>query len=310
MTSLQLALLCGLTFTASSQVVKHAAPVPEQTVTFRVIKDIGSRTAIAAAINGLPVTLEIHANAGFSMQLSHEAAKRGNITNLRHQDEFGIERAGKVSKLGRDTAFVAQLKVGNRLYSHVPVSVFETPSPYNIGMLGLRWLRANRVLLDYQKSEAVLNPQPATGQRYQAQLLRNGYVAIPLKRDPTDGRYLVPVTIGSVTRPMVVSTVAGVVFDQAFARLASLPQRATGGTYGGPTGTTGQVYTLAKPATIRLATTSFAVPTASIEDVYAYAAQKRPADAARARGGLLGVDFLAAHQAVVDFGNAVLYLKK
>lgn len=177
-------------------------------------------------------------------------------------------------------------------------------------MLGLRWLRTNRVVMDYQKNQAVLNPRPATVQRQQAQLLQNGYVDIPMKRDPADGRYPTMVTVDSVTRPMVVSTVAEVSFDSEFARLANLPQQATGGTYGGPTSTTGQVYALTKPATIRLATTSFTIPTASIEDVYAYAANKRPQTAALMRGGQLGLDFLTAHKAVVDFGNSVLYLKK
>jgi hypothetical protein len=244
------------------------------------------------------------------MHISHQVADIGKIKERKHVDSFGISAPGKISPLGRDSAFVDRFTIGKKVFNHVPVSIFETPSPDTEGMLGLRWLTTNQVVLDFQKKKAIVNPNSQSTLIRHESWLQHGYVAIPMKRAATDGRYLITVTVNGVSQPMIISTIAENTFDSVFAKRAQIALTKPVGSYGGPAGTTGLVYKTGNPVSITVNNYSFLVESASVEDTYAYMANKRPEDASVARGGMLATDFLLANGAIVDFGNSMLYLKK
>ncbi|GAB3753313.1 hypothetical protein GCM10028817_18870 [Spirosoma pomorum] len=286
-----------------------AKQTEEHTVPFRIVQNSGNRPNVKGAINGLPVTFDVHSNAGFYMQISHRAADEAKITDRVHVDSYGITSEGNVSNLGRDKAFVTTLDVGDAHFSKAPISIFETPTDYNHGMLGLRWLTENRVIISYSASVIYINPTHASSQARGKALLKSGYVALPMRRSDQDGRYYVSVTVNGVTQPMVVCTVAQNTFDIEFAKRAGLAFTSTGETYGGPTGTTGQLYAITHPATIQVGRVPLTVKSANVEDTYAYAAEKRPASPSAESGGVLAADFLIDNHAVVDFGGQILYVK-
>jgi len=281
----------------------------EVTIPIQFIKDFGNRPDIKALINGVPVALQLHSNASFYMQISHKLADTAKIADRHHVGSYGIVKGGEVSSLGRDSAFINEFTIDGHVFNQVPASIFETPSPYDQGMLGLRWLTAKRAIIDYQKKVVVLNPAKA-GTAIHDQLLQENYIAFPMKRDSADGRYLVSVKVNNIVEPMVVNTVADNVFDTDFAKRSSIEYKDNGETYGGPTGTQGKVYVNTKPVAIKIADVPFELPNADIEDTYAYQGKSRPTEVSAIRGGMLGCDFLLAHGAVVDFGNGILYLKK
>lgn len=296
---------------AQSNLRSEAKPCSELIVPFDMQEHLGNRPLMKADVNGLPIIFELHSNAGFSMQICHQAADSAKIKERKHVDDnFGITAAGKVSPLGRDSAFVDRFTVGQKVFTHVPVSIFETPSPYTEGMLGLRWLTPNRVVLDFENKKAIISPSPQATLVRRQPWLKNGYVAIPMKRAASDGRYLITVTVNGVSQPMIISTIAESIFDSEFAKYAQIALTKPIGSYGGPKGTMGLVYKTEKPVTITLDQYSFLIEKASVEDTYAYMANKRPEDASTATGGMLATDFLLATGAIVDFGNSVLYVRQ
>lgn len=281
----------------------------EQSIPFRMVVNSGNRPAVKGTINGFPMTFDVHSSASFYMQISHKAADEGKIVGRTHVDTYGISSVGNVSSLGRDSAFVDKLTVGTAQFEKAPVSIFTTPADYNHGMLGLRWITTNRAIVDYKKKVIIVNPTNQSSQAHQKILLSSGYVALPMKRSNEDGRYYITVTINGVSQPMVVSTVANNTLDIEFARRAKLTIVKTKETYGGPTGTTGNVYVTQAPVSIHVGTVPLRLKQVNIFDMYAYEAKKRPAELSAQKAGALAADFLVGNGAVVDFGTQTLYVK-
>lgn len=293
----------------SSTAITQSNPPTDKSIPFQMVVNSGNRPSVKASINGFPVTLDVHSNAGFYMQISHKAADKGKIGNLVHVDTYGISSTGNVSSLGRDTAFVDKLTVGNVTFTNTPISIFETPSDYNHGMLGLRWITSNHAVVNFKNKTITINPTEQSSKARRKELRSAGYTAIPMQRSVKDGRYFITVTLNGITQPMIVSTVANNTLDVEFAKRAKIHLVSTGGTYGGPTGTTGEVFEISGPVDLKAGGISIALQQAQAEDIYAYAAQKRPTDESSQTAGMLAADFLVGNGAVVDFGNKTLFVK-
>ncbi|WP_146141531.1 hypothetical protein [Spirosoma oryzae] len=274
-----------------------------------MVVNSGNRPMVNGTLNEFPVVFDVHSNADFYMQISHKAADSARIEDRIHIDSFGISSPGQVSSLGRDSAFVNTLTVGKATFVRAPASVFETPSDYNHGMLGLRWLTGNHAVVDFAKNNVIINPTKSSSQARREALLASGYVAIPMQRSAKDDRYYILVTLNGVTQPMVVSTVASNTLDTEFAKRAKIKSIATGETYGGPTGTTGQVYEVNQPVRLQVGAASLLIKQAIVEDIYAYSAMKREKKQADQTAGMLAADFLITNGAVVDFGAKTLFVK-
>lgn len=277
-------------------------------IPFQVREISGKRPVVHVQLNGHGFDMVVHANAAFFMQINHAEAKTVRVEGAQHAGSFGIEAPGKVSTLGLDRARLGLLKIGDKQYRDVPVSVFETPGKQP-GMLGLDWIRASRAVVDFGKSQLVLDPSTTQIVALRQHLLSNGYVAIPIREEPGTGKYEVDVSIGDATRRMMISTVAALNIDEDFARAGGVKSGKVIGRNAGPKGATENAYSTAQPVTLRIGQwTSDPINNAVVEDVYTYASKERPLE--NPEGGLLGADFMIAYRAVIDFGGSVLYLKK
>ncbi|MEL4893591.1 hypothetical protein PQU63_19420 [Xanthomonas protegens] len=310
------ALLLGLALAAGAVSADPVGPPGPSAATSATVPfstaTIGeaTRPIIEVQLNGHPSKMMVHANASLYVQVIHRIAAQVGVSDLRHHGAFGIEAPGKVSALGLDKGVLDRLTIGNATVTNVPVAVFETPEPdADVGMLGIGWIRANRVVLEYPAKRVLVNPDAAQIARLRAGLLGDGYVALPMQFDEKEQRYVVRATLGRVERAMVVSTVGNVVIDEAFAHQAGVKKGAVGGEMDGPKGAQLYRYRTERPLVVRIGTwSSKPVDDADIEDVYAYASETRPDG--EALGGMLGADFLTKAGAVIDFGDKTLYLRK
>lgn len=293
---------------AGSSAGQAATVVQRVVVPFTIDQIFGARPVVAATINGKPYRLVLHANAGSYLQINHAEAAKVGAHDLKHRGAYGISAPGQVSDLGRDDGVVDRLAIGGWVVPTAPVAVFEVPAGGSQGMLGLPFLHDANTVLDFERHELLLFKRGAATS-IAREMARRGYTPHPMIRDADDGRYLVDVTINGTTAPMVVSSVATIDLDTGFAARAGVQTGPATGSYGGPSGATGKVYTAAKPVVFHIGGWSSIPMTVSIEDTYAYSKSPRPADATTARGGALGADFMIRNGAVIDFGNAVLYLK-
>jgi hypothetical protein len=281
-----------------------ASAAEDAVVPFTVQQISGSRPIVTIAVNGHDYPAIVHSNAGLFLQINHAQAAAVGVKDLKHKDSFGIEAPGKVSALGRDTGTVERLAVGGVEDRDAPVEVFEKPA--DVTMLGLGWIKAHGIIVDFANGKIVVPGGAETPKRIGALLKEGGYSAHAMRRDPVDGRYLVTVSINGAKADMVVSTVVDGTVDTAFAARAGVRPGRVVGNYGGPSGATGEEYESAEPVTVVIDGWHSQSQKLTIEDTYAYVKQARPADA---RGGMLGADFLIAHGAVVDFGTMTLYLR-
>jgi hypothetical protein len=65
----------------------------------------GLRPFVAAAVNGCPVSLMVHSNAGFRAMVTHDAAARAGLRLPPvEQWDYGIEAVGRLAGRGRTTA--------------------------------------------------------------------------------------------------------------------------------------------------------------------------------------------------------------
>lgn len=281
-----------------------AALADDAVIPFSVQQVSGSRPIVTVAVNGHEYPAMVHSNAGLFLQINHAQAAAVGVKDLKHKGSYGIEAQGKVSALGRDSGTVERLAVGDVVDRDAPVEVFEKPN--DVTMLGLSWIKAHGIIVDFANSKVVVPGGAETPKRIGALLKEAGYSAHAMRRDPVDGRYLVTVSISGAKADMEVSTVADGIIDTGFAARAGLQQGRILGQYGGPSGATGTVYETAEPVTVVIDAWHSQPRKLMIEDTYAYGKAERPADA---RGGNIGADFLIAHRAVIDFGTLTLYVK-
>lgn len=282
---------------------KRPAAVP-----FVVEQNSGSRPVVRGTMNGVPFRFIVHSNASAPVQMNHRWAARVGIMNLRHTGSYGIVARGQVSSLGRDDGVLRLLQIGAHRYRDLSAAVFETPNPRATGMLGTGWIRQADLIMDFPAHVLRLGVGRQKAEQLNRALRRRGYACVPMRYDEATRRYRVDVTIGSATRPMIVSTVAGLVVDDTFARDSGLARGEIASELNGPAGAVENSYPFARQSVLHIGEWTSRPTVGVIEDIYAYAGAARPAQGAA--GGMLGADFLIANGAVVDFARKRLYLRR
>ena len=261
-------------------------------LTFRQVS--GLRPFVAAEVDGHPVSLMVHSNAGFRAMVTHDVATRARLRPAPvERPDYGIEAVGRLGSRGRTTA-VASLRVGNDVADDVEVAVFDVPQDEPVdGMLGIGWLRERGAVVDLGQGRLRLDRSPAGG--------------TSLVWDEAWQAYVVETTVTGRAARFVVSTVAGVVVDVVAADRLGLALGPVVDTDGGPTGTVVDVRPVATSWSVELDGRARAVAGAVGWDLYAYADRPRPVSGPI--DGFLGCELLVQERAVVDFGRGTLRLR-
>lgn len=277
-------------------------------IPFQFEEDSGTRPVVPASLNGVERLLHVHSNAGFYVQMGHDDAASAGVAQLKYAGEYGIVDAGQLSSRGRAEGVLPRLAIGDTTWPDVPASVFETYGGVPRGMLGVKWIESNRLVMDFSNKTLRLEPQhsESTESPEGGFSPPSGYEAIPMHRNLDTGRYTVDATVQGVTRSMIVSTVAHLILDTEFAQAAEIKHGPAAGQSGGPTGAVLSHYFANDPVRITLGKWSSLPMVAKVHDIYGYMGQERPTNGAG--GGMLGADFLIAARAIVDFGQRYLYL--
>lgn len=274
-------------------------------IPFSIEISSGNRPVMSGRANEMSHKFQVHSNAGCYLQLSHRKAANAGIDQLQHIGAYGIVSAGKLSSLGRDEGVLRRLSIGQETWHNVPASIFEIFGDDAIGMLGLKWIESNGVVMDFTEQLLWVKGQVEVLNLRQS-LMNSGYEEISMCRDQETGRYLVNVTINNETRAMVVSTVADLVVDAEFARAARIKCGGQSGQSCGPTGAVIDTHDSEDAVQLAIGAWTSAPMVCRVEDIYEYMANDRPST--DPVGGMLGADFLIMHRAVVDFGSRCLYL--
>ncbi|MET7142313.1 hypothetical protein M3S04_12215 [Xanthomonas sp. PPL139] len=299
-TCIAVALMAGIA-SPSIQARDSANPVP-----IRIIESNGHRPQIDTKVNGIPVLAIIHSNAGFYFQVNHARARELGIDRLTHVGSTGISEPGVPTKEGEDSGRIATLTIGGVTEKNATASIFEAIGQ-RAAMIGLPWITSHRLIIDFKHNQAWVSPTPDNVQKLHKRLLAEGYTAQPMSQNAS-GEYTVPVTINGQSTRLNVSTVGTVELDSALADRAQL-SRSVSGSYAGPSGATGKTYRSDAPVTISMGDWHSRPTPVSILDTYDYIGDTRPTSPEQANGGMIGADFLAANQAVVDFGSSTLFVK-
>lgn len=271
----------------------------------------GTRPFVRVKLNDQNLLFMVHANAGFNAMTTHENAKKADVRDLVEKDGFGITAPGVKSKLGRATATANTFTVGTSTIRHMPIQVFEIPQTIPVdGMAGIGWLRQAKVMVDYRRNRLAIPETNADAAKERQRLIAEGYVAIPMIWDATANRYFVTAKVNGEPGRFDVSTVSYVVLDEQFARTSKIALSAPIGTFGGPTGATGNERENVDRYTLELSGNMLVAPKAHIYDIYAYDGETRPANHTDQVAGYLGCDFMRANSAVIDFGMGTLFVKR
>ena len=262
-------------------------------LTFRQVS--GLRPFVAAEVDGLPVSLMVHSNAGLRAMVTHDVAARAGLELAPvERPDYGIEAVGRLGSRGRTTA-TATLRVGDDVAAGAEIAVFDVPQEEPVdGMLGTGWLRERQVVVDLGGGRLRFDGAPAGGA---AMTWDDGWQA-----------YVVDTTVGGQPARFVVSTVAGVVVDAVAAPRLGLALGEVVEEDGGPTGTVVEVRTVETPWTVDLDGHARSVTGGVSWDLYAYADRSRPA--AGGIDGFLGCELLVQQHAVVDFGRGTIALPR
>jgi len=177
------------------------SPVGMRAAAVRLVDDSGPRGVIDVEVEGIVVPMLVHANAGFTVMLTHEALAKVNGTQVEKESEFGLGADLRVSELGRGSTTLRSLTVAGTRLTAVRCEVFELPTTNWEGMLGVGWLAAVEPVVDLANRRIYL---PTSRQRAEAvQLLGPGATTVPLSLDRESGRF-----VGSVSVEPAGATVA------------------------------------------------------------------------------------------------------
>ena len=278
---------------------------------FRVVS--GLRPFVPVKLNGVPFLFMVNADAIYYAMTIHANAAKANIGPLLlKKGKYGITTPGKVSPLGRATGTLKTLQVGSDVTKGTPIEVFEVPqTPEMDGMLGVRWLQAQKALVDFARKRLDVPQTANDAVRERAKLLAQGYSAHPMRWIDSRRCYTVGAAVNGVPALLNVSTAANMRLDSQLAEQAHIAVGPIVTTYGGPTGTTGDVRDSTQPITLKIdGVPVVAEKSAYIFDMYAYDAVPRPlASSGNLVGGTIGCNFMLNNHAVIDFGTGTLYLK-
>ena len=267
-------------------------------------QDHGTRPFVPVLMNGKPFLMMVHSGAGFYIMTTHGNAITIGIDKLQQIGNYGITSAGHVSPLGRSKGKLGSLIVGGVEEKDVPILLFEIPQdPPTDGMLGLGWLTANHVILDFDLGRLGLPASPADTMLEDRAFLARGYIAHKMVRDPRNGYYVNGIVNGTHVR-IGVNTVMNDVLEASFASRAKIPLGPIVDDAGGPKGTVvpvritkyqlsvqidGQITSPSQPLSWDTAAYSSDAPGSASEDLK------------------LGLDFMLANQAIIDFGSETIY---
>ncbi len=273
-------------------------------------EDSGIRPFVDVKMNGRSFELMVHSSADFYLMTNHAIAESIGVANLKKTQEFGIDSPGHVSPLGKAVSVLETLEIAGREQAHVPVDVFETPNPEMQGMLGIRWLRSQLVIVDYDTYRVGIPRTIHDSEQEDARLIGLGFQKLKMTWDARTERYFIAGTINGVAGRFLVSTVSHDFLDPVFAKRAGVELGPVIGRGHGPTGTTVDELLAKREITIAIDGLQTASNQPRIMDTYAYAGEKAPANAAERIDGTIGTDFMLANQAVIDFGTESMFLRR
>lgn len=255
----------------------------------RLVADSGPRLIVSASVEGVDVPMLVHANAGFTAMLTHDALRRVNGSRVEKESHFGLGHDLRVSELGRGSTVLSSVEVACCRLTDVPCAVFQLPTENWEGMLGVGWLVAARPLVDFASRTLCV---PGAGPRPEIAGQR-----LALAYDERIDRFVVELPVAGHAARLVASTVADTILDLEFARRRGLELEPDGEEHG-PGGAVVPTYRTAEPVVLHA---MLGAVTAQVHDTYAYLGRDRPNDGS-AVTGYLGADALLAAGAVLDFG--------
>jgi hypothetical protein len=270
-------------------------------------QDAGTRPFIPAKLGGKTLLMMVHSGAGFYMMTTHKNARAAGLDKLTSLDSYGISAVGHVSALGRARTTLPSLVVGDREARNVPLLVFEIPQTVPTdGMLGVGWLTANRVILDFDAGRAGLPASAQDSVAADAALVARGYVSHKMLNDPKTGYYVMGVINGVAAR-FSVNTVMGNVLDSEYAKRSGIALGPVIDEAGGPKGAVLPVHITKYQLAVSIDGQATA-PTQPLSwDLAAY--HSEPPGSVKDNLAL-GAEFMLANQAVIDFGSGTLFIPK
>ncbi|MES3100554.1 aspartyl protease family protein [Sphingomonas faeni] len=266
----------------------------------------GTRPFIPARLGQTTLLMMVHSGAGFYMMTNHEHAKAIGLKDLQDAGKYGITSVGHVSPLGRVRAVLPSLVIGGKEVKNAPLLVFETPQdPPMDGMLGLGWLNANKVLLDFDKNRVGIPDTSDDTTAGDRELEARGYVGHKMIRGK-DG-YYVNGTVNGAPARISINTVMNNVIEAAFAKRSGIQLGPVVDEAGGPKGAVLPVRISKYQLDVAIDGQTTA-PTQPLSwDTAAYHSEA----AGSAEDDLqLGSEFMLANQAVIDFGSETLFLPR
>jgi hypothetical protein len=232
----------------------------------------------------------VHANAGFTVMLTHDALRRVNGCTVEKETDFGLDHDLRVSARGRGSTVLHSLDVAGSSMADVPCAVFDLPTTNWEGMLGVGWLDAARPVVDFGSRTLSFGAPIA-----------NAAARVEFVLDEALGRYVIELVMNGESAPFVVSTVAGTTLDLAFARDRGLDLTEPTGEEHGPGGAVVPVYRTRHPVSLAHAGGPIATLAPTVYDTFGYVGRER-SPGAREVAGYLGADVLLETGAVLDFG--------
>jgi hypothetical protein len=261
----------------------------------RIVVDSGPRAIVEAVVEGVRVPMHVHANAGLTAMLTHDALRRVNGTAVAKETDFGLDQDLHVSQLGRGSTVLSSLEVAGARFTDVACAVFQLPTTNWEGMLGVGWLDAACPIVDFGRRSLAFPDSEARGH------LSEGAGRVELELDTELGRYVGDFLLDGEAATFVVSTAGETILDLEYARGRDLELTPSVGEEHGPSGAVVPVFRTASPVRLDASCGSLVTAPLQVHDIHAYRGEERPPNGP-AIAGYLGADLLLANSAVLDFG--------
>lgn len=143
----------------------------------------GIRPFIDVKLNGRSFRLMMHSNASFYVMTNHANAETIEVPNLRKSANYGIDSDGHVSELGKAVSVLKSMEIAHRTQTDVPIDVFETPVSDMQGMVGISWLRQQRVIVDFDRYQVGIPETPPDSEVEDEELLSRGFRRVKMHWD-------------------------------------------------------------------------------------------------------------------------------
>ena len=269
----------------------------------------GYRPTIDFLVNGKNATCMIHSNAHLYLRFNYANAQYFGIEDLIETGQFGISEAGQTNKSYKGQA--NKLQFGDVILKEKNIDIFETypPDDLGFGMLGLQWIRENNIILNYNDNTVAILPNQYQQNIIEKKLTQEGYTPIIFYHNETNNSFFMEVEINQHKANFVISTVTHLIIDTFFAEKCGLVIGENVGSFGGPSGQTGEVYQSKDSFTLKIGQ-YITESSGLIYDQYKYSNKQLPNNESQQTGGTLGASFMIQNNAVIDFGNRILYLNK